>query len=103
VLSCSAERPRIANVMPSGLEMEVACVVYALSGWSFKLESSSVFIDLLVTCVHACFLLGLFLDSEDEGNMFVRNVRTTLVHNFFLYRKFRIFRRLMVKRTASVA
>jgi hypothetical protein len=23
---------------------------------------------------HACFLLGLFLDFEDEGDMFLRNV-----------------------------
>jgi hypothetical protein len=29
---------------------------------------------LLATCFHAGFLLGLFFDHEDEGNVFPRNV-----------------------------
>jgi hypothetical protein len=29
---------------------------------------------LLSTCFHAGFLLGLFFDPEDRGNMFLRNV-----------------------------
>jgi hypothetical protein len=29
---------------------------------------------LLATCFHAGFLLGLFLDPEDGGDMFLRNV-----------------------------
>jgi hypothetical protein len=28
----------------------------------------------LATCVQARFLLGLFFDTEDEGDMFLRNV-----------------------------
>jgi hypothetical protein len=39
---------------------------------------------LLVTCFHFSFLLGLFFDTEDGGNMFLRKVgcfqRTTLRH-----------------------
>jgi hypothetical protein len=29
---------------------------------------------LLVTCLHVGFLLGLFFDPEDGGDMFLRNV-----------------------------
>jgi hypothetical protein len=29
---------------------------------------------LLATCFHADFLLGLFIDPEDEGDVFLRNV-----------------------------
>jgi hypothetical protein len=29
---------------------------------------------LLATCFHAGFLLGLFFDSEDGGDMFLRNI-----------------------------
>jgi hypothetical protein len=29
----------------------------------------------LATCVHAGFLLGLFFDHEDGGDMFLRNAR----------------------------
>jgi hypothetical protein len=28
---------------------------------------------LLATCVHAGFLLGLYIDPEDGGDMFIRN------------------------------
>jgi hypothetical protein len=28
----------------------------------------------IATCFHAGFLLGLFFDPEDEGDMFLRNV-----------------------------
>jgi hypothetical protein len=31
-------------------------------------------IALLATCLHAGFLLGLFFDPEDGGNMFLRNI-----------------------------
>jgi hypothetical protein len=30
---------------------------------------------LLATCLHAGFLHGLFFDTEDVGDMFLRNVR----------------------------
>jgi hypothetical protein len=29
---------------------------------------------LLATCLHAGFLLGLFFDPEDGGDMFLRNI-----------------------------
>jgi hypothetical protein len=29
---------------------------------------------VLGTCFHACFLLGLFIDREDGGDVFLRNV-----------------------------
>jgi hypothetical protein len=32
---------------------------------------------LPATCFHAGFLLGLFFDPEDGGDMFLRNVRMT--------------------------
>jgi hypothetical protein len=31
-------------------------------------------ISMLATCSHAGFLLGLFFDPEDEGDMFLRNI-----------------------------
>jgi hypothetical protein len=30
--------------------------------------------DLLATCLYVGFLVGLFFDLEDEGDMFLRNV-----------------------------
>jgi hypothetical protein len=35
-------------------------------------------------CFHTGFLLGLFLDPEDEGDMFLRNVKSACLHADFL-------------------
>jgi hypothetical protein len=37
-------------------------------------NSGYLIIDVLATCFHAGFLLGLFFDPEDGGDMFLRNV-----------------------------
>jgi hypothetical protein len=37
---------------------------------------------LLSICFHAGFLLGLFFNPEDGGNIFFRNVLPTITHLF---------------------
>jgi hypothetical protein len=42
-------------------------------GGTYRLHLESQ-IALLATCFHDSLLLGLFLDPEEEGDMFLRNV-----------------------------
>jgi hypothetical protein len=42
-------------------------------------------LSLLRTCFHASFLLGIFFDPEDEGDMFLRNVGMLSVEYSSLY------------------
>jgi hypothetical protein len=42
--------------------------------YRFHLEDRKISGALLATCFHASFLLGLFFDPEDGGDMFLRNV-----------------------------
>jgi hypothetical protein len=41
---------------------------------SYITQNSGWLIALFATCFHAGFLLGLFLDPEEGGDMFLRNV-----------------------------
>jgi hypothetical protein len=40
----------------------------------FLQEVGCILLAQLATCFHAGFLLGLFFDPEDGGDMFIRNV-----------------------------
>jgi hypothetical protein len=43
-------------------------------GGKYRLHLQGRKISLLGTCFHASFLLGLFFDPKDGGDMFLRNV-----------------------------
>jgi hypothetical protein len=52
------------HLCPVGFEVLTAVVMKISIFWDIK----------LATCFHAGFLLGLFFDPEDGGDMFLRNV-----------------------------
>jgi hypothetical protein len=46
---------------------------------------------LLATCFHAGFLLGLFFDPEDGGDMFLQNVLTFNGLHGVIFQKIELF------------
>jgi hypothetical protein len=44
------------------------------AGVKAKIQNATYIPALLVACFHAGFLLSLFFDPEDGGDMFLRNV-----------------------------
>jgi hypothetical protein len=48
-------------------------------------EVSEEYVALLSTCLHVGFLLSLFFDPEDGGDMFLRKVSLLATDNMVLY------------------
>jgi hypothetical protein len=66
---CTANQITDSEVF--SVEFEVLTAVFMKNSIFWNITTSRA---LLVTCFHAGLFLGAFFDSEDGGDMFLRNV-----------------------------